>query len=251
MGPPPGAVNDKLKEPKPQSMREVPAYLKRLISKFFYRLFYIFRIVWETRPWILFMMLFVSIATGILPVIGAMISKDIINKLAVAYETAKSGGTVIFKPIMALLIFQFIYLFVTGIISHISAIMTNISGELVVNHVNVMIMNKAKEIDLADYDRPDFYEKLENASREAGHRPIQILNANFTIISSLISLISFIVVLWAVSPAAPLIIAAVSIPSAIINFVYRKKNFLYMRHRSKDRRQMTYYSDIMTNKDVV
>ena len=29
-------------------------------------------------------------------------------------------------------------------------------------------------------------EKLENAKREAGHRPIQILNANFTIISTII-----------------------------------------------------------------
>ena len=48
MGPGPGGgyfrgrreqMNDKLKEPKPQSLREVPDYLKRLVSKFFYRLF--------------------------------------------------------------------------------------------------------------------------------------------------------------------------------------------------------------------
>ena len=112
-------------------------------------------------------------------------------------------------------------------------------------------MTKAKEIDLADYDRPEFYEKLENASREAGHRPIQILNASFRIISTAISMVSFILVLIAVNPVAPLIIGVLSIPSAVISFVYRKKNFLYMRRRSKDRRQMTYYSGLMTNKDIV
>ena len=51
---------DKLKEPKPQSLREVPGYLWRVVSKFFYRLFYIFRIVWDTKPWILFFMMFDS-----------------------------------------------------------------------------------------------------------------------------------------------------------------------------------------------
>ena len=42
----------------------------------------------------------------------------------------------------------------------------------------------------------------------------------------------------------------VSIPGAIINFYYRRKNFDYMRLRSKDRRQMNYYSNVLVNKDV-
>jgi ABC-type multidrug transport system fused ATPase/permease subunit len=64
-------------------------------------------------------------------------------------------------------------------------------------------------------------------------------------------MISFITILWAISPFAPFIIIVMSVPSAIINFIYRKKNFLYIRHRSKDRRQLSYYSGLMTNKDLV
>ena len=30
-----------------------------------------------------------------------------------------------------------------------------------------------------------------------------------------------------------------------------KKNFLYMRHRSKERRKLSYYSDLLVNKDLV
>ena len=37
---------DKLREPKPKNIKEVPGYLKRVIAKFFYRLFYIFALVW-------------------------------------------------------------------------------------------------------------------------------------------------------------------------------------------------------------
>jgi hypothetical protein len=114
-------------------------------------------------------------------------------------------------------------------------------------------MEKTKEIDLSSFDIPDFYEKLENANREAGIRPISILSQTFAIISTIIELISYIIVLatapdiwWAV-----LLIIAISVPSAVINFIYRKKNFEYMRRRSKDRRQMNYYSDLLVNKDMV
>lgn len=251
MGPPPREANEKNKEPKPKNLREVPGYIVRTVSKFFYRLLYIFRLVWETRPWILFVMMFMAFFNGVMPIVGATISAEILNSLAEAYSTAANGGEVIFTGIMTLLLFYFGYLFLNRLVSQISSIMTNIAGELVVNHVNVKIMTKAKDIDLADYDRPDFYEKLENATREAGHRPIQILNASFTIISAIISMISFVAILWGVNPAAPIVIAVLSIPSAVINFIYRKKNFLYMRHRSKERRQMSYYSNLMTNKDMV
>ena len=126
-----------------------------------------------------------------------------------------------------------------------------IAGELVANSIKIKIMNKAREIDIASFDMPDFYERFENADREAGNRPIQTMNAMFGIISTLISMISFIVILAAVSPFAPLIIISMSIPSAVINFIYRSRNFNYIRYRSKDRRQMQYYSGLMINKDMV
>ncbi len=243
---------ESMKEPKPESIKEVPDYLYRVITKFFHRLFYIFRLVWDTKPWILLYMVFMAIFNGVTPVIGAKIGADLLNALASAFVAATSGtGADEFDLVMKILIIRFAYNFVTGLINRISNILNNISSELVVNHINLKIMYKAREVDLASFDLPEFYEKFENAKREAGSRPIHILNANFTIISTVISMVSFVVALISVSPWAPLIIVAMSVPTAIINFRYRKKNFWYMRWHSKERRQMNYYSNLMTNKDMV
>ena len=242
---------DKLKEPKPQSLREVPGYLWRIVSKFFYRLFYIFRIVWDTKPWILFFMVFMAIWNGVTPVISAYIGAALLNVLAAAFTSVTTGGDMMFDAVIKLLIIRFGFNFLTGLVSRISSILNNISGELVVNHVNLKIMRKAREVDLASFDDPEFYERFENAKREAGSRPINILNNNFTIISTVISMVSFIVILAAISPWAPVVIALMSVPTAIISFAYRKKNFWYVRWHSKDRRQMNYYSELMTNKDMV
>lgn len=261
MGPGPGGpggfmnrrekMMEKLKEPKPQNIKEVPGYLYRVISKFLYRLFYIFRLVWETKPWILFFMVFMAIWNGATPVISAFISGELLNELAHAYVSATTGGENLFNNVIILLILRFAFNFLTGLVSRVSSILNNIASELVVNHVNLKIMYKAREVDLASFDDPEFYERFENAKREAGNRPINILNNNFTIISTLISMVSFVVILGAIIPWAPIVIIITSVPTAIINFSYRKKNFWYVRRHSKERRQMSYYSELMTNKDMV
>ena len=179
----------------------------------------------------------------------SLIAAKILNALAVAFFAGNSGFSENWPIIIKLLVLQFVCIIVTGLISNLKMIIVRTSGELVANHVNVKIITKAKETDLASFDNPDFYEKLENARREASMRPIQILNSVFSVISTLISMFSFIAILWAVSPVAPLLIFALSIPTAVISFVYRKKNFLYIRRRSKDRRQLNYYSERMTDKD--
>ena len=261
MGPmgygPPGRGHYEYKSvPKPASVGDVPRYLKELLGGFFSRLFYIFKLVWQTGPWILFLMCFIALFEGIAPVIGSLISKDILNELQSAY-TAYSGteGLSHFftSDVFFLLIFFFIYRILSQIISRIRTATTNISGELVVQHVKLMIMEKTKELDLASFDMPAFYEKLENANREAGNRPIQILSSTFSIISTGISLVSYIIIL-ATAPGmwwTALVMIAISIPSAVISFIYRRKHFSYMRFRSKDRRQMNYYTSTMTNKDMV
>ncbi len=251
-GRPPWEVRESLKPPKPRNVREVPAYLGKVLGGFFSRLLYIFRLAWEAKPLLLILMVLLALLNGALPVVGAYIGAFLLNTLAGLFvgerslSAAELAGTVLLP-----LGLQFGFFFVSRLVASVSGMIANLSGEVVSNHIKVKIMTKAKEIDLARFDMPEFYEKLENANREAGMRPIHILNATLSLVSSLISMGSFVLVLAAVSPLAPLAVIAVSVPSAIITMVYRNKNFRYMRHRSKDRRQMNYYSEVQVNKDLV
>jgi len=249
MGPPPRGhkVNDQYRIPRPKNIKEVPDYLKKLVTSFFERLFYIYKLVWEASPFVLFVMLFMSVFNGVMPVISALIGKELLNALAKAYAKEITD----FSVIAVILVMQFTYTFVKQVVNRIYNAVTRISGAVVTNHIKLKIMRKAQEIDIASYDSPDFYAKLENANREAGTRPIEILNSTFGIMSNIISMVSFVTVLFTVSPIAPLIIVLMSVPSTVINFVYRRKNVNYMFRRSKDRRQMNYYSSTMVNKDLV
>ena len=248
MGGPPPQMKERQKEPLPKHFNEIAPYIKKVWGGFFKRLFYIYKLVWETRPWILFVMLAIAVFEGIMPIVGALISKDLLNAIVDGVTNKAENG---FNAIMYLLILQFAYIFATRLVSSVSNMINRIASELVTNHIKLKICTKAKDVDLKSFDMPEFYERLENANREAGGRPLQILSSTLSMMSTVISMVSFIVLLWAVAPIAPFIIAVTAIASAVVNFKYRRKNVMYMRWHSKERRQMTYYSDVLVNKDMV
>ena len=252
-GAPPFGMGDQYNRvPPPKGIKDLPRFFRELLSGFFSRLFYTFKMVWETGHWILFAMVAIAILTGILPLIGSLISSEILNALQ---DVISGKGTAVFlgSMVMSLLVFYFVYKIINSVIGRLNTAVTRIAGEKVVRYVKLQIMEKAKEVDISAFDRPEFYEKLENANREAGHRPIMVLSSTFDAISKLITLISYIAVLVTAPDMwwTALVMIAVSIPTAVISFSYRRKNYMYMRFRSKDRRQMNYYSDIMVNKDMV
>ncbi len=243
--------NNKLKEPLPKNIKEVPGYLKRVVFKFFKRLFYIFGLVWNTAPWILICLTLIALLTGILPVVTAWVASELINILADAYNAAVSGSPIEFSKIISLLIAQFLCIISNSFLSHLNSLIVRISGEMVANHVKVIMMEKSNLLDLQSFDKPEFYERLENAQREAGMRPVQIINATFNTVSTAISVVSFIGILISASPLAVPLILVLALPAGIVAYKYRKKTFNYIRWNSKDRREMAYYSGLITNKDLI
>ncbi len=239
---------------KPKGLFDIPRYLGEVFGGFFSRFAYILAIVWKTGPWILFCMAAVALFNGVTPVIGSLISQKILNELqyVIAGELTYTAQAFFSSAVFYLIIFLFIYRLSKRIVTTANSALERIAGELVVKQVRLGIMNKAKDIDLASFDIPMFYEKLENANREAGTRPLNIITKTFAIVSHMIELVSYIIVLASAPWLAysVLVIIAVSVPSAVVNFIYRRKNFRYMRTRSKERRQMNYYSDLLVNKDM-
>ena len=164
---------------KPKRLSEIPSYLLKLAKGFFGRLFYIFTLVWEAAPWLLIAMIALCVLDGVVPVVGAYISSDLLNAVQSLIGATVSDSIVedvfnTMKPLLMLFLAYFIYLFTKKILNRINITVTGIAGELVVNHIKLKIMNKAREVDLRSFDRPEFYEKLENANREAGMRPPSI-----------------------------------------------------------------------------
>ncbi|MBP3332413.1 MAG: ABC transporter ATP-binding protein [Clostridia bacterium] len=215
-----------------------------------YRFMYSFGLVWKSNPMILLCMILVAIVQGIVPVISSLISKQILNSLQLIVVSRAAGEVVTDfseSKVLFFIIFLFLFRTLNRLAGRLSAYTSRITGEQVAKTVKILIMEKSKEIDIAAYDTPEFYEKLENANREAGTRPVAILRDTFKMVSNAISLTSYLIILMSNVPIAALAIIAVTIPSTVINFVYRKKNVEYIKQNSKGRREMSYYANRVVN----
>ena len=250
-----GRMPPNYQRPKPPaSIKDLPRYLKEVFGGFFKRFFYILKLVWNTGHWIPLLLAFVALFKGVTPVIGSLISQRILNGLQTVIQTGPQPESAFWSSgVLYLLIALIVYRLLILVVNNISSALNRIAGEKVVKEVKEQIMVKSKEIDLASFDNAAFYEKMENAEREAGHRPLHILTQTLGIISSVIELISFMIVLLSAPGLSwiTFVVIGVSIPSAIINFIYRRKNFRYMRFSSKERRQMNYFSGVLVDKDLV
>lgn len=108
-----------------------------------------------------------SVLSGIFPVIGSIIAAKVLNALA----DVITGSIDSFRTILVLLCLQFAYSFAVSLINTVYSMIIRIANELVANEIKIKIISKAREIDLKNFDMPEFYEKMENANREASVRP--------------------------------------------------------------------------------
>ena len=89
-GPPPRKpADDGIK--KPQSIKQVPKYIGAVIKSFFSRYLYIFKLVWETKPAILFGLCIIAILSGLFPVLGAYITSRLLQSISDAYNLTQQN----------------------------------------------------------------------------------------------------------------------------------------------------------------
>ncbi len=248
--PPNAAMRDRLRAKPPKNLKDVPRFLKETVGGTLSRLLYIFRLVWECKASLMIFLIIMMIYDGIMPTVGTVITANLAGKVVESF----TQPTNLWIP----LLWQFGFMFLNAVTTNLSSMVTTLAGEAITNHIKIKIMNKAKTVDVASFDCPDFYERLENANREAGMRPIHILRSTFTLISYVISMLTYVVLLFGLITRLPkmsylffVLFVVFSGISAAVSFHYKRQHHNYMFMRSKDRRQMTYYSDLLVNKDMV
>jgi ATP-binding cassette, subfamily B, bacterial len=117
--------------------------------------------------------------------------------------------------------------------------------------VNVMILEKALTLDLAQFEDSEFYDKLTRARREASSRPLSLVNRTFGLGQNLVSLISYGVLLVQFSPWAVLVLVLAGLPSFYAETRFSGDAFRLFRWRSPDTRMQLYLETVLAREDNV
>jgi len=109
------------------------------------------------------------------------------------------------------------------------------------------ILERAALLDMAFYETPAFYDKLQRAQREAGFRPVTILSAMLDGARQLVQLSSFLVILVTLSWWVLPYLLVVALPGLLFQAKYGRMGWRMMRWRTPEQRRMNYYQSLLTS----
>ena len=114
------------------------------------------------------------------------------------------------------------------------------------NHVNTLILEKAATLELRHFEDADFYDKMQNARREASIRPLSMALETASLLQQLLILLSYAALLVRLSPWSVLLIVIASVPAFVAEAKFSGESFRLNTWRAPEGRRQNYLEWILT-----
>jgi ATP-binding cassette, subfamily B, bacterial len=202
------------------------------------------RLVWQANPVATVGLGFLTLGGALLPAAQAWVGKLIVDGVVASIQKGNDPDQV--RTVFYYLIIELILFLLSTGINHSRRLIQQLIQLQLANQIRSEIIRKALTLDLAFFEHPDFYDRLQNARREGGYKPVELINDTFQIVQNMITLISFAALMLRFSPWLVLILLATSIPAFIAETRFSEQGFRLLTRRAPETRQINYLSRLLT-----
>ena len=224
----------------------------------------VLRLVWEaSRPTTIGLFITTALA-GLVPTISVGLTLMLTNAVKqgidvyqnhLADRLVLSGLGVPWLPHLAfsvtgMILFLAALQFVIFAVSALLNTLRNISQQLLQNSVSMriqlMVMEKAASLDLPFYEDAASYDLLRRAQNDSINRPVLMIATAFGLFQTMLTFVTMVAVLVAVSPILALLALVSPIPAFIVDTRYGWRGYNIARWGSRLLRRMTYLVSLVT-----
>jgi ATP-binding cassette subfamily B protein len=201
------------------------------------------RLVWKSAPGWTAANVTISVLKSFLPLVIIWLIKGVIDGVTDVASSEPGAQVVnVLWPILAVVIFWFLDEAFTDL------------GNLVRKNQSVklesmmygLLHEKAVKLDLINFERPEYYDHLARASREAPWRPNSILNNLVLMFRGFLSLILMAGLLTFLHWSMALLLIAVNIPGIWLRFHYAGVLYNFQRRQTPEQRKSAYFNWLLT-----
>ncbi len=209
-----------------------------------------FELVWQGHPASLIAMVICTLIGAGIPAGQAYVAKLIVDGVvagAQAHVDAMTGLQSVLPWLLlelGLVIVDTANVQARSLAEHILHARINVG-------INTRIIRKALELDLAYFENAEYYDKLQNARREADWRSLQIVDQGFYLIQNVITLVSFVALLVGFSPWLAVLIFVATVPAFIAQNRFAELSFRVLSWRAPEARRLNYLEHLLTDYDAV
>jgi len=204
-----------------------------------------FRLVWDAHHTATIIMALLTVSAALIPAAQAWVGKLIIDSV-VASINAHVEATAGLMAVLPYLLMEFVLILGQSGIAQARSLTEHILHARLNFTLNTRLIRKALSLDLTHFENAEFYDKLQNARREADWRALQIMNNGFYIVQNIITLVSFGAILLTFNIWLTLILFGATIPAFIAQSKYAELNFRLLSWRAPEARRMSYLEYLLT-----
>ncbi|MBF8267020.1 MAG: transporter related [Dehalococcoidia bacterium] len=204
-----------------------------------------FGLVWKCGPGVTLSMTVLTLLPALLPAAQAWVGKLIVDGVvaAIRQELPPSQGFAHVVPYLGL---EFALIFAGTLIGQVRSLVEHVMHARLTNYVNSLIIRKALALDLRFFEDGQFYNKLENARRDADTRALRVVTDSFALVQGLVTLVSLGALLFRFSPWLALILFGATAPSFIAQSRYANMFFRVISWRVPESRLLRYLEELLT-----
>jgi ATP-binding cassette subfamily B protein len=212
---------------KPISWGERFAALRRLPP--------LFRMVWDTNPGLCVATLGLRLAAALIPIASLVVAKRIINDVVATIRHLPIPRSDVWLMIGA----GFALAVAADVLSRMISLIDSLLGDRFTHRLDVLIMQHASSLDLASFEDPLFYDKMERARQQARAR-LGMLVAFAGMARQTITLATMMVAVAAFSPWLLVLLAASTVPVFLGETKFAFLNYSLLFRQTPAKRELEY-----------
>ena len=120
-------------------------------------------------------------------------------------------------------------------------------SEFIRDYIKALVHQKASEIDLAFYESPEYYNRLDQVQSNAIDHPLELMQSLGQLIQNTITAISIIVVLLPYGIWLPFILVISTTPALFVVLHFNRKYHTWWDRSTIKRRWAGYYNSMLTS----
>ncbi|MDP3275490.1 MAG: ABC transporter ATP-binding protein [Deltaproteobacteria bacterium] len=202
-------------------------------------------LVWQTSGRLAVAMAVATVVAGVLPGAIAWVGRHVID----AVLRAASGDVAARASAERWVLVELMLVLAMGVTSRAIALFRTLLRQLLGQRTNVVILEKALQLSLTQFEDAGLYDKLTRARREASQRPLSLATQSFELAQQGLTLLGLVAILltWSVW-ILPVILLA-SLPLFIAELSFSTEQWKLSRFRTPESREQMYLETLMARED--
>ncbi|RLD21183.1 MAG: ABC transporter ATP-binding protein [Bacteroidetes bacterium] len=194
-----------------------------------------FRMIWDTSSSLTTANVLLRLVKAALPVAMLYIGKLIIDEVILQVGADVKQYDLLWRW----LAIEFGLALLSDLLNRLISLTDALLGDLFANRTSVLLMEKAARLDLAQFEDPDFYDKLERARRQTTGRVV-LMSQVLSQLQDIVSIIFLGSGLVIFEPILLIFLIVAILPSFISESYFSKTSYSLVRSWTPERRELDY-----------